>query len=104
MVLLDFIKENGEVVEGIIHNYEMGNNGWYYGGNYFEPEELPDSWVETMIIELEDGYNLDVGNVITVNSEFVDYHSKCGIFNVIGKFNLKVTGKRKEYYYLEGVQ
>lgn len=52
---MEFIKENGEVVEGMIHNYEMSNDGWYYGGNYYEPEELPDSWVETMIIELE-GY------------------------------------------------
>ena len=98
MILLEFIKENGEVVEGIIHNYEMSNDGWYY-----EPEELPDSWIETMIIELEDGYNLDEGNIITVDSEFIDYHPKCGVFNVIGKFKLTVVGKRKEYYYLEGV-
>lgn len=100
---MEFIKENGEVVEGIIHNYEMSNDGWYYGGNYYEPEELPDSWVETMIIELENLYELDVGDNITINGSFVDYHPKCGIFNVIGKFGLKVVGKRKEYYYLEGV-
>lgn len=100
---MEFIKENGEVVEGIIRNYEMSNDGWCYGGNYYEPGELPDSWVETMIIELEDGYNLDEGNIITVDSEFIDYHPECGIFNVIGKFGLKVVGKRKEYYYLEGV-
>lgn len=102
MISLEFIKENGEIVEGIIRNYEMSNDGWYYGGNYYEPEELPDSWVETMIIELEDGYNLDEGNIITVDSEFIGYHPECGIFNVIGKFELRVVGKRKEYYYLEG--
>lgn len=76
----------------------MSNDGWYY-----EPEELPDSWVETMIIELENLYELDVGDNITINGSFVDYHPKCGIFNVIGKFELKVVGKRQEYYYLEGV-
>lgn len=50
---MEFVKENGEVVEGKIHNYEMSNDGWYY-----EPEELPDSWVETMIIELENARSI----------------------------------------------
>lgn len=99
MILLDFIKENGDMVEGIVHNYEMGNDGWYY----FEPEELPESWVETMIIELENGYELEVGDIITINGSFIDYHPKCGIFDTTGEFRLRVTGKRKEYYYLEGV-
>ena len=103
VVVLNFKKRNGCIVEGIIHNYEMGNDGWYRRETMYEPEEFPDSWIETMIIELEDGYDLHNGDIITVSSEFRDYHPKCGTFNVIGDFELKVIGKRKQCYYLEGV-
>ncbi len=92
-------------ISGNVKNYEMSNDGWYFRGNYYEPPEYPDSYIESLIFQADDGYEMEIGEVVTIKGDFSDYHPKLGIFNVSGEWDLFVVGKREadNTYYLKGL-
>lgn len=97
------ILKNKEAIGFSYKYHQCKNDGWYYHGSWYEPEELPESWLEELKITLNDGYNLEVGDTVQVAGTFVDYHPKIGTFTTTGEWDMKVRGHIGDLYYLIGV-